>query len=225
MTVFVSDFAKQRGMTVQGVYKAIKRHNIPTQQGVSNGKSAQFMTDEDAQRLNEMLGPTEASNLILAKNLELQIQTEREALIQEKADKVESLLREKEAEMTITREEMLKRVDTGVAEMHQMVDELRAEYRHKEDLNIKLFKKREAEYQAENERLKKENQELTEKNSRLKERLNQTLERNTLLQNQLVEAQQHPYKNLRAAWNRKREEKKNGKSTENISESSQGDTN
>ena len=49
MSVFVSEFAAQRGMTVQGVYKAIKRHNIPTQQGVSNGKSAQFMTDEDAQ--------------------------------------------------------------------------------------------------------------------------------------------------------------------------------
>ena len=220
MSVTVAEFATQRGMSRQGVYKAIKRYEIPTFQGVSNGKSTQFMSDEDAQRLNELLGPTETSNMILKQNLELQIQQDREQLIQEKAEKVEQLLREKEEEMTVTREEMISRVESGVSEMHQMMDELRAEYRHKEDHNVQLYKKQMEEKQAEIDKLQAIINDLTYENSRLKDRLTTTLERNTLLQNQLVEAQQHPYKNLKRYWG----DRKNGKSTENISESSSSDT-
>ena len=107
MGVFVADFAKQRGMTVQGVYKAIKRHSIPTQQGALNGKSAQFMTDEDATRLNEILGPTEASNLILANQLQVQIANRENELISEREKKNEELISEKEEEMNKTREIMI----------------------------------------------------------------------------------------------------------------------
>lgn len=220
MSVTVAEFATQRGMSRQGVYKAIERHNIPTFKGVSNGKSTQFMTDEDAQRLNEILGPTETSNMILKQNLELQIQQDREQLIQEKAEKVEQLLREKEAEMTVTREEMLNRVESGVSEMHKMMDELRAEYRHKEDHNIQLYKEKMTEKNAEIDKLNAIINDLQYENTRLKDRCNQLSDRNTLLQNQLVEAQQHPYRNLKKYWG----DKRNGKSTENSSEPSSSDT-
>lgn len=204
MSVTVAEFAAQRGMTRQGVYKAIKRFEIPTFQGVSNGKATQFMSDEDAKKLNEMLGPTEASNLILKQNLELQIQTEREQLIQKNADKVESVLREKEIEMTQTRTQMMERIESGVSEMHQMVDEVRADF--KSALNEK--NKRIAE-------LEEENNNLRGQITRLKERLQVKLDENTLLQNQLVFAQQHPYRNLKASWDRKKEAKKDGQSSEN----------
>jgi len=209
MSVTVAEFAAQRGMTRQGVYKAIKRFEIPTFQGVSNGKATQFMSDEDAKRLNEMLGPTEASNLILKQNLELQIQTEREQLIQKNADKVESVLREKEVEMTATRTQMMERIESGVSEMHQMVDEVRADF--KKALNDK--EKRITE-------LENEKKDLQDQITRLKEKLQIALDKNTVLQNELVFAQQHPYKNLKASWDRKKEAKKDGKSTENNSESS-----
>ena len=204
MSVTVAEFAAQRGMTRQGVYKAIKRFEIPTFQGVSNGKATQFMSDEDAKKLNEMLGPTEASNLILKQNLELQIQTEREQLIQKNADKVESVLREKEIEMTQTRTQMMERIESGVSEMHQMVDEVRADF--KSALNEK--NKRITE-------LEEENNNLRGQITRLKERLQVKLDENTLLQNQLVFAQQHPYRNLKASWDRKKEAKKDGQSSEN----------
>lgn len=209
MSVTVAEFAAQRGMTRQGVYKAIKRFEIPTFQGVSNGKATQFMSDEDAKRLNEMLGPTEASNLILKQNLELQIQTEREQLIQKNADKVESVLREKEVEMTTTRTQMMERIETGVSEMHQMVDEVRADF--KKALNDK--EKRITE-------LENEKKDLQEQITRLKEKLQVTLDKNTVLQNELVFAQQHPYRNLKASWDRKKEAKKDGKSTEDNEERS-----
>lgn len=209
MSVTVAEFAAQRGMTRQGVYKAIKRFEIPTFQGVSNGKATQFMSDEDAKRLNEMLGPTEASNLILKQNLELQIQTEREQLIQKNSEKVESVLREKEVEMTKTRSQMMERIETGVSEMHQMVDEVRADF--KKALNDK--DKRITE-------LENEKKDLQDQIARLKEKLQVTLDKNTVLQNELVFAQQHPYKNLKASWDRKKEAKKDGKSAEDNEERS-----
>lgn len=202
MSVTVAEFATRRGMTRQGVYKAIKRFDIPTFQGVSNGKATQFMSDEDAERLNEMLGPTEASNLILKQNLELQIQTEREQLIQSNASKVESVLREKELEMTQTRTQMLERFESGVSEMRQMVDEVRA------DFEKVLRDKEERINELENDK-----KALLEQITRLKERLQTKSDENTLLQDQLVFVQNHPYKNLKASWDRKKEAK-NGQSSE-----------
>lgn len=208
MSVTVAEFAAQRGMTRQGVYKAMKRFDIPTFQGVSNGKATQFMSDEDAQRLNEMLGPTEASNLILKQNLELQIQTEREAIIQKNADKVESVLREKEEEMTKTREMVLGKVDEKMDGLQQVLCDMRNTY----DERIKDKEARISE-------LEQEKEELAEQNARLKERLQIALDKNTQLQNELVFAQNHPYRNLKASWDRKKEAKKDGKSTEDNSES------
>ncbi len=203
MSVTVAEFAAQRGMTRQGVYKAIKRFEIPTFQGVSNGKSTQFMSDEDAKKLNEILGPTEASNLILKQNLELQIQTEREQLIQKNADKVESVLREKEEEMTTTRTQMMERIESGVSEMHQMVDEVRAD-----------FKKALANKEKQIQKLEDEKADLLEQIKRLKERLQLKIDENEVLQSELIFAQNHPYRNLKASWDRKKEAKKDGQSSE-----------
>lgn len=182
MSVFVSEFAAQRGMTVQGVYKAIKRHNIPTLQGVSNGKSAQFMTDEDAARLNELLGPTEASNLILKNTLELQIRTEREKLVKETGDKVEATLREKADEVEKTRTLMLERIDNGVSEMKQIVEEERAG-------TMKLYQSQIEEQKEEITELKGKIDTLTKENQELKDKVN-------YLDGLLVEAVNHPYSHL-----------------------------
>lgn len=192
MGVFVADFAKQRGMTVQGVYKAIKRHNIPTQQGVINGKSAQFMTDEDATRLNELLGPTEASNLILANQLQVQIANRENELISERERKVEELLREKEVEMTQTRELMLSRVNEISSDLQSVVGAIRSAY-----------EKQDREKSDRITALEAENRALNEKVAQLQEIKHELLR-------QLSEAQEHPYKNLKASWDKKKEAKKHG---------------
>ena len=95
MGVFVSEFAAQRGMSVQGVYKAIKRHNIPTLKGVSNGKSAQFMTDEDAARLNELLGPTATQTLVLQQSMKYDMTVAQTAF----EEKLKKEFAEKEAKL------------------------------------------------------------------------------------------------------------------------------
>jgi len=192
MGVFVADFAKQRGMTVQGVYKAIKRHNIPTQQGVINGKSAQFMTDEDATRLNEILGPPEASNLILANQLQVQIANRENELISERERKVEELLREKEVEMTKTRELMLSRINEISSDMQGVVGTIRSAYEKQDREKSDRITALEAENRA------------------LNDKVAQLQETNRELLRQLSEAQEHPYKNLKASWDKKKEAKKNG---------------
>ncbi|MBR5179400.1 MAG: hypothetical protein IKW90_11450 [Lachnospiraceae bacterium] len=182
MSVTVAEFAAQRGMTRQGVYKAMKRFNIPTFQGVSNGKSTQFMSDEDAQKLNEMLGPTEASNLILKQNLELQIQQDREKLIQEKADKVEAVLREKEQEVMTTRQQMLEHIDSSVSEMREIAEAER-------NGTIKLYENQVKDLKKEKQALMDKVEALTAENSELKETINK-------LNEMLVEAVNHPYRHL-----------------------------
>ena len=187
MGVFVSEFAAQRGMSVQGVYKAIKRHNIPTLKGVSNGKSAQFMTDEDAARLNELLGPTATETLVLKQNLTTDMFLAREALEKEYTKKKAELDKELKDEVNITRKEMLDHVKDGVSEMKKMLEDERKS-------TIKKLEK-------ENEELKSKNEALSEQNQKLTNEL-------TELREQLKYIQAHP---LISAWDRKKEAKKNGK--------------
>ena len=182
MPVTVAEFAAQRGMSRQGVYNAIKRYEIPTYQGVSNGKSTQFMSDEDADRLNELLGPTEASNMILKQNLELQIRTEREDLLRETSSKVEAALREKTEEMTTTRQQMLDHIDSGVSEMREMVEAER-------NGTIKLYENQVKELKKEKEALTDKLEALTAENAELKEKIYK-------LNELLVEAVNHPYRHL-----------------------------
>lgn len=197
MPVTVAEFATQRGMSRQGVYNAIKRYEIQTYQGVSNGKSTQFMSDEDAARLNELLGPTESSNLILKQNLELQIRTEREELLKEASSKVEATLREKADEVEKTRTMMLDRIDNGVSEMKQMLESER-------NGTIKMLEKDNADQKKEIEKLKTENKNLSDENERLRLELKTALEK-------LKYTQAHP---IISALDRKKEAKKNGKPAE-----------
>ena len=205
MSVFVSEFAAQRGMTVQGVYKAIKRHGIPTQQGVSNGKAAQFMSDEDAARLNELLGPTATHALVLQQNLENsmleareQIHKEKEAFFEKYTQKADELQHAKDEEVNTTRQLMLDHIDTGVAEMRQMILE-------EHNGTIKMYQGQVKELEKQKKALEETNKALSDENQRLKNQLQQTTE-------ELEYIKAHPYKNVKAAWDRKKEAKQNGQS-------------
>ena len=143
---------------------------------------ASIASASSAARLNEILGPTESSNLILKNTLEIQIQTEREELIRKTGDKVEATLREKAEEVEKTRSMMLDRIDTGVSEMKQIAEEERAG-------TMKLYQSQIKEQREEITELKGKIETLTAENHELKERINQ-------LEGMLVEAVNHPYAHL-----------------------------
>ena len=157
MAVTVAEFAENRGASRQAVYTAIKRHSISTYQGVSNGKATQFMTDEEADRLNALLGPSDKNSLLVRQNLELQIHTERENLLKETSEKVEAILREKEAEISVTRTQM-------VGEVVELRDKVINNYENR----IAVANER---LQMQRERIK----ELEEENRKLKELLREAV--------------------------------------------------
>ena len=134
MPVTIAEFAAQRGMSRQGVYNAIKRNGIETYQGVSNGKAAAYLSDESADKLNEILGPNERTNMILKQQLELTIQSEREQLLRETTEKVEQLLREKEVEITKTRTEMLEKIDDDTEALAKRFDKLDKALRERDQI-------------------------------------------------------------------------------------------
>ena len=142
MPMTVAEYATDRGYSRQAIYNAIDRNEAlqrETYQGVSNGKSAKFLTDEGVGILDSTLQPSLKSNITQKKNLELAITTRENQLIQEKADKIEELSnkltmetdrlhREKEEEMTVTRTEMLDRVENVGSDVRAFIAQIRGTY-------------------------------------------------------------------------------------------------
>ena len=194
MPYTVAEFAAYRGMSIPGAYKAIKRHNIPTYQGVANGKSAQYLSDEDAARLNEILGPTQTHTLILKKSLEARLLEEKDKLDEQHKAELDT-------EVNKTRTMMLAHVDSGVSEMKQLLETALTST----SANLKSIIN---EQKKEIKRLQEENQKLKEENQSLKTELKSTQEK-------LKYTEDYPFKSALSAWNRKKEVKKHGKPSEN----------
>ena len=146
--------------------------------------------------------------------MELQIQTEREQLIKEKADKIEELLREKEKEMTVTRELMMNKFGDYSTDTTIALNKMRSDMTASIDAVKEAYKVNIDAKDARISELENDKRNLEDQIERLKEKLQIALDKNTVLQNELVFAQQHPYKNLKASWDRKKEAKKDGQLTE-----------
>ncbi len=201
MPMTIAEYAADRGYSRQAIYNAIDRNEDlqrETYHGVSNGKSAKFLTDEGVGILDSTLQPSLKSNLTQKKNLELAITTRENQLIQEKADKIEELSnkltmeterlhREKEEEMTVTRTEMLDRVENVGTDVRAFIAQIRGQY----ERDLHEAKEKIAKLEQENKDFRDEKvlwnnidhecQDLRKKNAMLEEQNNKLLnERNTL---------------------------------------------
>lgn len=123
MPMTVREYAVTRGYSRQAIYKAIERSPDLANclyQGISNGKSAKFISDAGIEFLDRTLKPSSQSNLALKNNLELAVANREKLLADEHLKKVESLHEEKEVEMTTTRNMMIARVDAGIEEIKKI---------------------------------------------------------------------------------------------------------
>ena len=152
--------------------------------------AAFYVSERQAKKYG--MSPDEASNLILANQLQVQIANRENELISERERKVEELLREKEVEMTKTRELMLSRINEISSDMQGVVGTIRSAYEKQDREKSDRITALEAENRA------------------LNDKVAQLQETNRELLRQLSEAQEHPYKNLKASWDKKKEAKKNG---------------
>ena len=123
MPMTVREYAETRGYSRVAIYKAIDRSPELANclyQGISNGKSAKFISDEGINFLDQTLKPSSQSNIALKNHLELVVANREKALADEHLEKVESLLRETAAEKDETRKMMIARVDAGIKEIKKI---------------------------------------------------------------------------------------------------------
>lgn len=200
MNMTVQEYAKERGVTPQAVYNAIKRNKVFTIQGVSNGKSAQFLDDEAQAILDQGMKPTQKSNEIAVASIQLEI-----------ANREIALLREKELEVKETRMHMLARVEALGADLDMRLVELTNEL-NKERAELKAL------YTKELREREREVSILKESNANLKQELHMANMRIAELENTLEKAVERfdaytekPFK----AYMELRRLNKNGKLTEN----------
>lgn len=130
MPMTVREYAVTRGYSRTAIYKAIERSPDLANclyQGISNGKSAKFISDAGIEFLDRTLKPSSQSNLALKNNLELAVANRETALEKEHSAKVESLLRETAAEKDETRKMMIARVDAGIEAGIEEIKKIQAE--------------------------------------------------------------------------------------------------
>lgn len=217
MPMTIAEYATDRGYSRPAIYKAIDR--IPemqgqTYQGVSNGKSAAFLTDEGVGILDANLQPSSKSNVALKKNLELALRSRETELMQEKAEKIEELTtkladktdelhREKEAEMTETRTMMMDRIDAIGSDVKETIATIKADYEEFRKKDQEKFHEQYDKLKSKYERVKSENEalrtEIEEKDKeidRLKGRLSHADALIKALGERFTEVREHPFRNL-----------------------------
>lgn len=218
--ITVQDYATKRGCSRQTVYNAIRRHDVKTEQGVANGKSAQYLDDEAVQRLDQLIKPTQKELTVLSDSINMEIiKAERQAE-QEASKRVETALREKSQkqeeltrEVVETRKQMVQTVSTEVSRLSKEIADMRADYQ-KIIADMKAdYQKEIAEKDAELEKKRKLLLECADRMQELSDRLKQADKLIADIQGQLEQKEyriayleNHPIK----AWNEKRKEKKNG---------------
>lgn len=199
MPLTIGQYALDRGYSRTAIYKAIDR--LPelqsmTYKGINKGKETIFISDEGIELLDSTLQPSQKANDALKKNLELAIRDRESELIREKAEKIEELTnkfttlsealhQEKEQEMTVTRKEMITRVEAVGSEVSEALSIIKNSY----EVNLQELKDKISKLEAENEALKAENKRLSEVYNRLKTSCKQ-------LTNSIKFAHNHPVRFL-----------------------------
>lgn len=172
----VQEYAEQRGCAPKTVYNALKKHNIQTVEGVSNGKAAQVLPDEAIEQLNQIIKTTPQELTVLKQQLEhretdyqMALSANREAM-----QAKDELAHEKD----ITRVETLEKVSDIEQKFTENLTKLRA------DFSKSLADKEELEELRDS--LKKSEEENRQLKAQIKE-----------LTDLLTWSQEHPIKN---AW-------------------------
>lgn len=193
----ILDYANNRGVTKQAVYSAIKKNGIETYQGVSNGKSAQYLSDEAIFELDQVIRPSQKSMAIMEANIEkMRADQDKEiarGVIEAKNETIHAK-DELRDELVITRGQMLEQIQSIGASISADIDK-RIESNIVSRLEDKIYeleqdiKARAIEY----DRLERE------KNEEIKNILDS---RDELIK-KINEDREHPFKHLWSCLTRK----------------------
>lgn len=186
----ILEYATDRGVTKQTVYTAIKKNGIETYQGVANGKSAQYLSDEAIFALDQVIRPSQKSMAILEANVQRMESEQKEAIARGVIEAKNETIQAKDElrdELVITRGRMLEQIQSIGASISADIDK-RIESNIVSRLEDKVYeleqdvKARAIEY----DRLERE------KNEEIK----QALDSRDELIRKINEDREHPFKHL-----------------------------
>lgn len=141
MNMTITEYAQKRGVTKQTIYTAIKRHpeiNEHMINGVSNGKAANYLTDEAQAMLDELVKGSvakifeESSNALIIERNKHYIESQ-DKLIAEQRNEFKTILDtiissvndiEEQAKMKGAYEELKAKTEELYAERKQLLDEI-----------------------------------------------------------------------------------------------------
>lgn len=115
----ILDYANERGVTKQTVYAAIKKNKIETYQGIANGKSAQYLSDEAIGELDQLIRPSQKSVAILEASMAVMEAQRAEIIARGVVEAKDETIRAKDElnqEIFTTRAQMLEQIhDIGAS--------------------------------------------------------------------------------------------------------------
>lgn len=124
MSITVQDYAIQRGCSRQAVYSMINKHQLKTEQGISNGKSTQMLPNETVERLNQLIRPTAHEVATLSDSVQMELM-ERETKLKD-----ETILAKNETiqEIKETRSQMLARIEKIAYDFERQLSDERTKF-------------------------------------------------------------------------------------------------
>lgn len=129
--ITVQDYAIQRGCSRQAVYSMINKYHLPTEKGISHGKSTQFLPDETVEKLNQLIRPTSKEVATLSDSIQMELM-ERETKLKDETTlaKNETILAKNETiqEIKVTRLEMLARIEKIAHDFERQLSDERTKF-------------------------------------------------------------------------------------------------
>lgn len=122
--ITIQEYANERGCSRQAVYNMINKHHLPTENGISNGKAAQFLSNETVEKLNQLIRPTSKEVSTLSETLQLDLMNRESKLKDEALAAKDQTIRE----IGETRTQMLERIEAVSSDFKKELAEIRSDY-------------------------------------------------------------------------------------------------
>lgn len=122
--ITIQEYANERGCSRQAVYNMINKHHLPTENGISNGKAAQFLSNETVEKLNQLIRPTSKEVSTLSETLQLDLMNRESKLKDEALAAKDQTIKE----IGETRAQMLERIEAVSSDFKKELAEIRSDY-------------------------------------------------------------------------------------------------
>lgn len=195
--ITVQDYANERGCSRQAVYNMLNKYQLRTEQGISNGKSTQFLPEETVERLNQLIHPTTKEISTLSDTLSLQL-AEREGELRKEIAAAKDEVKEAKDETLRVKDDLAREKDETRKQALAEVANVEHKFSERLDAQQSSFQKI---LKAKDEEIASLKDEVFELKRELEER-NRTVKQSVEREEYAVE---HPFRAFRENYKKNKE--------------------